>query len=336
MNNNISNSSITSLLRFTPAYKTTLWGGKRIYEYKGQKAPADNVGETWEISAMPGDESVVSGGLYDGQNLAELTKTYGASLLGKHVFERFGSHFPLLIKLIDANDDLSIQVHPNDQYANNNHGGKLGKTEMWYLLDCTKDAKIYAGWKKETNPSDLKEIVKTDAVLDYLMLHKPVRGDVFFLPAGKVHSIGAGCFVLEIQEASDLTYRLFDFNRTDAQGNKRELHIDRAADVIDYKVDTTGILHYDKTVENRPVILANCSYFCTSIWRLTEPTLRLPLEERDSFTVLFVEEGVVEVETEDEKLLLSAGNMTLIPAAQQKVRINLIGNKAQLIDCYIP
>lgn len=335
MNHN-DNKQITAPLRFRPAYKTTLWGGERIYKYKEEKAPADQIGETWEVSGMPGDESIVSDGPYTGQNLTDLTKKYGASLVGEHVFKKFGSHFPLLIKLIDANDDLSIQVHPGDEYATKNHGGKLGKTEMWYLLGCTPDAKIYAGWKKETDPVQIKEIVKTDEVLDYLMLHKPSQGDVFFLPAGKVHSIGAGCFVLEIQEASDLTYRLFDFNRTDSEGNKRELHVDRAAEVIDYQVDTTGTISYDRETKNELVTLKKCPYFHTSILRLTQLSFELPLADRDSFTVLFVEEGTVRVETTDGSLELSAGNMILIPAAQQKAILHLIGGSAKLVDCYIP
>lgn len=333
---NSNSEQITAPLQFSPAYKTTLWGGDRIYKYKGQEAPADHIGETWEVSGMPGDESVVSGGPYDGQNLGELTKTYGASLVGTHVYEKFGTHFPLLIKLIDANDDLSIQVHPNDEYASKNHGGKLGKTEMWYLLGCTSDAKIYAGWKKKTNPEQLKEIVKTDEIMDYMMVHKPSRGDVFFLPAGKVHSIGAGCFILEIQEASDLTYRLFDFNRTDAQGHKRELHVDRAAEVIRYETDTVGRTVYDTVTENRLITLKECPYFHTSILRQTEESFDLPVGDRDSFTVLFVEKGSISVETTDGDLPLSAGNMILIPAAQTQATVHLKGDRATLIDCYIP
>lgn len=322
-------------LKFDLVYMSKIWGGDRIFPYKGMTSPSGDIGETWEISPMEGHESVVSNGDLSGQNLGQLTQRYGAHLLGQQVFDRFGGKFPLLIKMIDANDDLSVQVHPNDEYALKHHNS-LGKTEMWYLLDCTEDAKIYAGWKKETNPTQLKQIVQTDEVMEYLDLHRPQKGDVFFLPAGKVHTIGAGCLILEIQEASDITYRMFDFNRTDDKGNKRELHIDRSAEVVDYRVNTKSTEAYDHSAQDRLETLVDCTYFRTSMLALTRD-FELPVAERDSFTVLFVEDGEVSIEGKGfDPVVASKGETLLLPAALQECHLKLRSSTAKIIDCFIP
>ena len=328
---------IPSILHFTPAYKQPIWGGDKIYDFKGLPAPAKGIGETWEISGMSGGPSIVDRGPLTGKTLAEVTAAYGADLLGKKVFDRFGTHFPLLVKLIDANDDLSIQVHPNDAYASEHHDGSLGKTEMWYLLDCTPDAAIRAGWEKETNPEQLREIVKTDEVLRFLKRHKPQKGDLFFLPAGKVHSIGAGCLILEIQEASDITYRLFDFNRTDAEGRKRELHIDRAAEVINYAVDTEGARNFAYPEPNKLVQMAESAYFRTSILHLTESPFVIDLKVRDSFSFYFIEEGAVSFTAGDGLTeTIRKGDLLLLPAATARAEIRLESPSARVIECYIP
>lgn len=322
-------------IKFDLVYMSKIWGGDRIFPYKGMNTPSGDIGETWEISPMEGNESVVSTGLLKGQNLAQIAQQYGARLLGQQVYDRFGGKFPLLIKMIDANDDLSVQVHPNDEYAKMHHQS-LGKTEMWYLLDCTEDAKIYAGWKKQTNPEQLKQIVQTDEVLEYLDLHRPQKGDVFFLPAGKVHTIGAGCLILEIQEASDITYRMFDFNRTDDKGNKRELHIDRSAEVVNYEVNTKSTEAYDHSVQDKLETLVDCPYFRTSLLSLTRD-FELPVAERDSFTVLFVEDGEVTIEGDNyAPVVATKGETLLIPAEIKECHLKLNGLSAKLIDCFIP
>lgn len=322
-------------LKFDLHYQRKIWGGERIFEYKGEKSPSHDVGETWEISPMEGAESVVANGELKGQSLVALTQTYGADLLGKQVAERFGGKFPLLVKMIDANDDLSIQVHPNDDYARTHHNGSWGKTEMWYLLECANNATIYAGWKKQTNPTQLKEIVKTDEVMEYLDVHKPHPGDVFFLPAGKVHAIGAGCLLLEIQQASDITYRMFDFNRTDAQGNKRELHIDPSAEVTNYEVNKEGAISYDRNITDAPVLLAESKYFSTHRLELTKP-YDMHLAERDSFTILFVEKGDVELQTATGNTSATKGEALLLPASISSCHIALKGNGAVLVESYVP
>lgn len=328
---------LTAPLHFTPAYKQPLWGGNKIYDYKGLPAPAQGIGETWEISGMPGGPSVVDRGPLRGKTLAEVTAEYGAGLLGQKVFDRFGTHFPLLVKLIDAGDDLSIQVHPDDDYARKHHDGSLGKTEMWYLLDCTPEATIRAGWEKETNPTELRRIVQTDEVLSFLKLHRPRHGDLFYLPAGKVHSIGAGCLILEIQEASDITYRLFDFNRTDAHGMKRELHIDPASEVINYAVDTEGAKNFATPEPNKLVTMVVSPYFRTSVLSLTDESFHLDLGSRDSFTFYFVEEGEVAFEGQggwSEKV--RKGDFLLLPAPIKETDIKLHSSSAKLIECFVP
>lgn len=321
-------------LTLTAPYKRKIWGGDRIFKYKGEHSPYDDVGESWEVSPMAGDASVVATGPLKGTDLIRLTADYGAALLGEHVRERFGDSFPLLIKMIDSRQDLSVQVHPKDDYARE-HEDSRGKTEMWYLLDPTPDATIRAGWRKETNPTQLRELVKSDAVLEYINRFDAKKGDVFFLPAGKVHTIGAGCLLLEIQEASDVTYRLYDFDRTDAQGRKRELHIDKAVEVIDYEVDTEGKTPYDRNKQDDLVLLARCPYFCTSLLRMTKDFI-LPVAERDSFTYLFCEEGEVTVETDGGAVTLTKGTGCLLPAVLKSAELKLTGDHATLVDVYVP
>ncbi|MDO5017458.1 MAG: class I mannose-6-phosphate isomerase [Porphyromonas sp.] len=316
-------------LQFKEVYKQTIWGGDKIYKYKGQEAPAPGIGETWEISAMEGDASVVANGVLAGKNLIEITETYGAELLGQQVYDRFGGRFPLLVKLIDSRQDLSVQVHPNDEYAKARHNS-LGKTEMWYILDSDPGAKIYAGWAKETSAEALPELVKSDEVMEYLGSHTPHPGDVFFLPAGRVHTIGAGNLLLEIQQASKITYRLFDFNRTDAEGNKRELHIEDGAKVIDYQVKESGATPYDREATDTPVVLAECDYFRTSMLQLTDD-YQMDLSARDSFTILFVDNGAVTV---NDTYQLSKGQLLLVPASVEGLKIS--GKGAKLIESYVP
>ena len=322
-------------LKFDLIYMSKIWGGDRIFPFKGIPSPTADIGESWEISPMAGYESVVSNGALKGENLVELTKLFGSRLLGKQVCEHFGGEFPLLIKMIDANADLSVQVHPNDEYALRHHNSR-GKTEMWYLLDATSDAKIFAGWKKRTNPDQLKEIVKTDEVMEYLDVHYPKRGDVFYLPAGKVHTIGAGCLILEIQEASDITYRMYDFNRTDAKGHKRELHIDRSAEVVDYEINTKSTEHYDRDVVDNLETVVDSPYFRVSVLSLTHD-FELPVRDRDSFTVLFVEEGEVILAGDGfDSVSAAKGETLLVPAEINQCTIKIKGEKAKLIDCFIP
>lgn len=220
---------------FRPLLKTVLWGGDRISAFKGVSTDLSHVGESWELSAVPGRESVVEGGPDDGKTLTQLVEDYGAALVGEGCCRRFGTQFPLLVKLIDARQDLSVQVHPGDEMAQRLHGCP-GKNEMWYVIDADDRALIGAGLSRTVTPDEFKHMVDVGTVADVVAWHRTHAGDVFYLPAGRIHTIGAGNFVAEIQQTSDITYRVFDYNRRDADGNLRQLHTDLACEAIDYRV----------------------------------------------------------------------------------------------------
>ena len=223
------------MYKFQPILKSLIWGGEKIAPYKGIATDQRNIGESWELSGVKDNESVVAEGPEAGTSLPELIARHGAALLGKANYGRFGEEFPLLIKFIDARQDLSIQVHPNDELAWERHKSK-GKTEMWYVVSADKDAHLRSGFSKQVTPAEYEASVGDNTITDILADYKIAPGDVFFLPAGRVHSIGAGSFIAEIQQTSNITYRIYDFNRRDANGNTRELHTELAKGAIDYTV----------------------------------------------------------------------------------------------------
>ena len=220
---------------FKPILKKVIWGGSDICPFKGITPVQEGIGESWEVSHVAGDYSVVDNGELAGKNLDELIKTYGAQLLGKKVVDQFGETFPLLIKFIDARDDLSIQVHPDDELAKKRHNS-FGKTEMWYVIDAADDATLYSGFSKQIDADEYVKRVQDGTIMDVLQRYTVDPGDVFFLPAGRVHAIGAGCFIAEIQQTSNITYRIFDYDRKGPDGKGRELHTELAKDAINYTV----------------------------------------------------------------------------------------------------
>ena len=222
--------------RFTPLLKQTLWGGHRIVPFKKLESNLENVGESWEISGVPGRETIVNGGPYHGKGLNELIAELKEKLVGEANYKRFGNEFPLLIKFIDTELPLSIQVHPTDEIAHK-HGKERGKTEMWYMMESAPDASILVGLKKKITPEQYKAMVANDTIVDAIGHYNVKEGDCFFLPAGRIHGIGKGCFLTEIQQTSDITYRIYDFKRRDKDGNYRQLHIHEAAESIDYTVE---------------------------------------------------------------------------------------------------
>lgn len=253
--------------KFEPYLKTTLWGGYQIAPFKGIYTAQPNIGESWEISGVPGHESIaIERGLIDdvdvGLTLTELIDKYKGLLMGNKVYKRFGNKFPLLVKFIDSRQDLSVQVHPDDKLAQERHGC-AGKTEMWYIIKSDVGAKIYAGLRKQITPEDYENMVTAEAeanpMADVIATHEAHQGDLFFLPAGRLHAIGAGNFLAEIQQTSDITYRVYDFGRKDAHGNPRELHTELAKDAIDYQVWPEYRTSYDSTQPTSQLI--NCPYF---------------------------------------------------------------------------
>ncbi len=250
--------------KFEPFLKTTIWGGKQIAAFKNIDIDKSNVGESWEISDIPGCESIVASGSDEGLTLVELIDKYRELLVGKKVYAQFGNHFPLLVKFIDSHQNLSVQVHPNDELAMKRHGCR-GKSEMWYVIKAEPGARIYTGLCKEITPERYEQMVTTETVggyspiMDVIATYESHQGDVFYLPAGRLHAIGAGNFVAEIQQTSDITYRVYDFGRKDAHGNPRELHIEEAKDAIDYQVWPAYRTSYDSTKPTSQLI--NCPYF---------------------------------------------------------------------------
>ena len=276
------------MYKFQPILKSTIWGGEKIVPYKHIASDQKQVGESWELSGVKGSESVVAGGPEAGTTLPGLIARHGAALLGKANAERFGQEFPLLIKFIDARQDLSIQVHPNDALAWERHKSK-GKTEMWYVVDADEGARLRSGFAKQVTPAQYEASVEDNTITDLLAEYEIHPGDLFFLPAGRVHSIGAGAFIAEIQQTSDITYRIYDFNRKDANGNTRELHTELAKDAIDYTVLPDYRTHYQKA-QDREVELVSCPYFTTSLYDLTE-ALTIDYSALDSFVVVICVEG---------------------------------------------
>ena len=306
------------MYKFEPLLKQTLWGGDKIIPFKHLDAQLENVGESWEISGVKDNETIVANGKDKGKTLNELVREQKALLVGEENYQRFGDEFPLLIKFIDAQQDLSIQVHPTDEIAHR-QGKSRGKTEMWYALEPTPGAQLYNGLKQQITPEQYKEMVENDTITDALARYEVREGDVFFIPAGRIHAIGAGCFVAEIQQTSDVTYRIYDFKRKDKNGNYRELHTKEAAESIDYTVLPNYRTEYEKK-QNEGIQVATCPYFTTAVYDLTEP-MTLDYSELDSFVILIGVKGEGKLICEGEELSFQTGDTVLIPATTKDVKV---------------
>lgn len=308
------------LIKFNALLKSTLWGGEKIVPFKHLCTEQDNVGESWEISGVPGNETVVANGAYAGKKLNDVVAILKEKLVGKDNYERFGNEFPLLIKFIDARQDLSIQVHPTDEIAKR-QGKERGKTEMWYLLDSDKDATLLCGLKQQITPSQYAEMVANDTIVDAIARYNVKEGDCFFLPAGRIHAIGTGCFLAEIQQTSDVTYRIYDFKRKDKDGNYRQLHTKEAAECIDYTVLSNYRQEY-KPVKNQGVSIVRCPYFCTAVYDLDEP-MTLDYSELDSFVILIGLKGQATVtDNEGNTITLQGGESIVVPASTQTLKVD--------------
>lgn len=305
-------------LKFRPLLKQTIWGGDRIIPFKQIESDLNNVGESWELSGVPGHESIVDGGEYDGRQLGELVAELKGELVGNHNYERFGDEFPLLIKFIDANKPLSIQVHPDDAKAKE-FGYEHGKTEMWYVMKSDPDASMLVGLKKEITPEQYKAMVEDGTITDVLGHYDVKEGDCFFLPAGRIHSIGKGCFLCEIQQTSDVTFRIYDFKRKDAEGNYRQLHTQEAAQSIDYRVEPDYCTSYIQE-KNRGVQLVRCPYFTTLVYDVDKP-LTVATDSLDSFIITIVVEGKgIMTDNEGNIYNVKAGDTLLFPATTTSIK----------------
>ena len=289
------------MYKFEPLIKQMIWGS-----------------ESWQISGVAGSETIVACGEDKGKTLNQLVKEQKEKLVGEENYERFGNEFPLLIKFIDAKRDLSIQVHPNDEIAHK-HGKSRGKTGMWYALECAPNAKLYCGLKKKITPAEYKAMVDNDTITDALACYEVNEDDVFFIPAGRIHAIGGGCKVAEIQQTSDVTYRIYDYKRKDKDGNYRELHTEKAAESIDYSVQPNYRTEYQPT-KNEGVQIAECPYFTTAVYDLSEP-MTLDYSELDSFVILIAVKGEGTIIADGEELEFAEDNTILLPATTGEVKI---------------
>lgn len=311
-----------NIFKFQPLLKSTLWGGERIIPFKHLNDNMENIGESWEISGVKDNETIVSEGQYKGKKLNDLVAELKEKLVGKECYKRYGDEFPLLIKFIDARQDLSIQVHPTDEIAKK-QGRERGKTEMWYLMDSAPEAKLYSGLKKKITPEEYKKMVEDDTICDALAQYAVKEGDVFFLPAGRIHAIGAGCFLAEIQQTSDVTWRIYDFKRKDKNGNYRELHTQQASEAIDYAVYDNYRTEYTP-VQNQRQEVVKCQYFTTSIFDLTSDggEKNLDYTDHDGFVILIGVKGEGTLTNANgDSTSLNTGETILIPATETKFKV---------------
>ena len=283
--------------KFTPLPKNLIWGP-----------------EIWQISGVPGSETMC-----EGQNINDIVKKEKARLVGEANYKRFGDEFPLLIKFIDAHQDLSIQVHPTDEVAHR-QGKPRGKTEMWYLLDSEPGAALYNGLKEQLTPEQYEEMVNKKTICDALAKYEVKDGDCFFIPAGRIHAILSGCYLVEIQQTSDVTYRIYDYDRRDKDGKPRQLHTKEAAESIDYTVYADYQTHYTPR-KNESVVLVECPHFTTAVYDLTDP-MTIDYSELDSFVALIGLKGEGTLNIDGDEVVLHAGETILIPAYIKEVEIN--------------
>lgn len=316
---------------FEPIFKRAIWGGSRIKTLKDVDIPEGNIGESWELSSIKGSESKVLEGPDRGLSLSGLIQKYGAALMGEKNLLKFGNKFPLLIKFIDAKKDLSVQVHPDDALALS-RGAESGKTEMWLILEASKGAKIAHGFNKEISREDYKTTVCSPLVVDYLNYHDVKEGDAFFIPAGRVHSIGGGTLLVEIQQSSDLTYRIYDYDRKDTDGKPRKLHQDEALEALNFQDVNPSLIPYNP-VKGRPVNLVNDSKFTVNFWVVTNEVVR-DYSEWDTFVVIIALKGAAKIISGSNERRIKKGETVLLPASCRNLKIEPEG-EFQALETFI-
>ena len=317
-------------LKFNPLLKDRLWGGSRLAELLGKEAISETTGESWEVSGVNGDESVVANGALKGLTIRQLIDRYAENLLGTSVVARFGHEFPVLIKYIDAEKELSVQLHPDDALARSRHNS-FGKTEMWYIMAAAPGSELIIGFNRDLNADEYKTHLEDGSLMELLQQVPVNAGDSFFIPAGKVHAIGAGILLAEIQQTSDVTYRIYDYERKDSEGNYRELHTDLALDAIDYEKKDDFVIDYSRDA-NRQNPMVNTPYFKTNYLNLSS-NLKLAVAPRESFTVLMCVGGEARVENEVGSADLKYGETVLLPASSEFIEIR--SRKAELLEVTI-
>jgi mannose-6-phosphate isomerase len=321
---------INQLLRFEPILKSKIWGGEKLQTLLNKKSDKKDIGESWEISDVDGDVSIINNGSLKGISLKDLIKEFKQDVLGEKVYHIFQEKFPLLIKFIDAKKKLSLQVHPNDVLAQRRHNS-LGKTEMWYIVNSEKKSKMIVGFSEETDKKSFLETINSGNELELLNIDYVKKGDTFLVPAGRIHAIGKGILLAEIQETSDVTYRISDWNRKDINGKKRDLHLNLALDAIDYSAKSNYKAEYQKK-KNNPSNIVDCKYFTTNFLHLTK-NYTVEHFDKDSFVIYMCVEGTAIFKYENQQEKLEMGETILIPACIKKA--DIIVMNAKFLEVYI-
>jgi mannose-6-phosphate isomerase len=314
-------------LQFEPILKERIWGGTKLKTYLNKPISSNITGESWEISTVENDVSIVANGFYKGKSINELINEFPDEILGTKAYKQFGKQFPLLFKYLDAREDLSIQLHPNDELAKKRHNS-FGKTEMWYVMQADENARLIVGFKEKSTPEEYLKHINNKTIVDILDTKKVKQGDVFFLETGTVHALGAGIVIAEIQQTSDITYRVYDFDRVDANGNSRELHIDLALEAINY--ETVDAQKYYSKNENQSNTIVDCRYFTTYIIPLNGAVK--VNKNQNSFTVYMCVDGSFELKINAEIFYYQKGDTVLIPAALTNFELS---GSASILEIYI-
>ena len=316
-------------LKFQPILKDKIWGGQKLHHILHKPTTSKNAGESWEISDVEGDTSVVANGALQGSSLNYLLETHTSDLLGEKNFRQFGTKFPLLIKFIDAKEDLSVQLHPNDQLAKARHNS-FGKTEMWYVVQADPESNLIVGFNQEmTQELYLKHL--EDKTLQSILNFDTVKaGDAYFIEVGRIHAIGAGVLLAEIQQTSDITYRVYDWDRVDSEGNERELHNDIALEAFDFDMPDNFRVNYTKDSDS-PTELVSCPYFTTNVFKVNDTILKE--NTHDSFMIYMCVEGKAQIEVDGNQTEISMGETVLIPACIK--RFSISANHAKLLEVYV-
>ena len=316
-------------LKFQPILKDKIWGGQKLHQILHKPTTSKNAGESWEISDVEDDTSVVANGALQGSSLSYLLETHTSDLLGEKNFRQFGTKFPLLIKFIDAKEDLSLQLHPNDQLAKARHNS-FGKTEMWYVVQADPESNLIVGFNQEmTQELYLKHL--EDKTLQSILNFDTVKaGDAYFIEVGRIHAIGAGVLLAEIQQTSDITYRVYDWDRVDSEGNERELHNDIALEAFDFDMPDNFRVNYTKDSDS-PTELVSCPYFTTNVFKVNDTILKE--NTHDSFMIYMCVEGKAQIEVDGNQTEISMGETVLIPACIK--RFSISANHAKLLEVYV-
>jgi len=322
---------IDQFLKFEPILKEKIWGGEKLITLLNKKSNRNNIGESWEVSDVEGDRSVVINGNLKGKTLKELIYTFKGDFLGEKIYQQFGEKFPLLIKFIDAKEALSVQLHPNDTLAKSRHNS-FGKTEMWYVLQVDENANLIVGFKKEVTPEEYVENLNRGTLLDILNVDEVSSGDVYFIPTGRVHAIGGGVLLAEIQQTSDITYRIYDWDRPNSEGAFRKLHTDEAVDAIDYSAKESYKTEYKKVLNTSSEIVS-CPYFTTNAITING-NIEINHKEKDSFVIYMCVDGEVEFKYKNQMEILKVGETILVPACIKEIKI-ISELKSELLEVYI-